>query len=194
VLTGGPGAGKTAVLELVRMAFCRHVLVLPEAASLVFGGGFPRVEALHWRQGAQRAIFRVQRELERAAESEDTAVVLCDRGTIDGMAFWPGDDDLLTSVGTTLDEELRRYDTVIHLRPPTAEGGYNHRNPLRRENAEEAGTVDRRIERAWARHPRQFVIEPSTHFLTKAVKAVQILRDELPECCRPDLGSLMPRG
>ena len=24
-LTGGPGAGKTAVLELVRQSFCKHV-------------------------------------------------------------------------------------------------------------------------------------------------------------------------
>ncbi len=39
VLTGGPGAGKTAVLELVRQEFCAHVTVLPEAAGIVFGGG-----------------------------------------------------------------------------------------------------------------------------------------------------------
>ena len=42
VLTGGPGAGKTAVLELIRQAFCVHVRVLSEAAGIVFGGGFPR--------------------------------------------------------------------------------------------------------------------------------------------------------
>ncbi len=41
-LTGGPGAGKTAVLELLRKYFCKHVRVLPEAASILFGGGFPR--------------------------------------------------------------------------------------------------------------------------------------------------------
>ncbi len=39
VLTGGPGAGKTAVLEVVRRRFCEHVAVLPEAASILFGGG-----------------------------------------------------------------------------------------------------------------------------------------------------------
>lgn len=40
VLTGGPGAGKTALLELIRQSFCSHVTVLPEAASIVFGGGW----------------------------------------------------------------------------------------------------------------------------------------------------------
>ena len=39
VLTGGPGAGKTAVLEVVRRTFCEHVTVLPEAASILFMGG-----------------------------------------------------------------------------------------------------------------------------------------------------------
>ena len=42
VLTGGPGAGKTAVLEMIRQSFFSHVTVLPEAASIKFGGGFPR--------------------------------------------------------------------------------------------------------------------------------------------------------
>jgi hypothetical protein len=31
VITGGPGAGKTAVLALTRQPFCEHVKVLPEA-------------------------------------------------------------------------------------------------------------------------------------------------------------------
>ena len=41
VVTGGPGAGKTALLELIRQALCQHVRILPESAGVVFGGGFP---------------------------------------------------------------------------------------------------------------------------------------------------------
>ena len=40
VLTGG---GKTAILELARKYFCRHIVFLPEAAGIVFCGGFPRI-------------------------------------------------------------------------------------------------------------------------------------------------------
>ncbi len=61
VLTGGPGAGKTAVLELVRHSLCEHVRIVPEAASIVFGGGFPRDSALETRRAGQRAIFYLQR-------------------------------------------------------------------------------------------------------------------------------------
>jgi len=70
VLTGGPGAGKTAVLELVRATACRHVRVLPEAASVIFGGGFPRRDGFDERRAAPRAIFHVQRELEALGEAE----------------------------------------------------------------------------------------------------------------------------
>ena len=90
VLTGGPGAGKTALLELIRHSFCAHVRVLPEAASVVFGGGFRREDDTACRRAAQRAIFYVQHELEAAAESHNPAIVLCDRGTVDGVAYWPG--------------------------------------------------------------------------------------------------------
>ena len=184
VLTGGPGAGKTAVLELIRHSFCEHVKVLPESASIVFGGGFPRGDSTALRHAAQRAIFYVQRELEASADSENSAVVLCDRGTVDGQAYWTGAEDLWASVGTTLDEQLRRYDAVIHLRTPTGARGYNHQNPLRIESASEAADLDDRIARAWDHHPRRFIVEPSSDFLDKAARALDILRGELPECCR----------
>src|ERR1019366_4307010 len=85
VLTGGPGGGKTAILEMARRYFCRHVVILPEAASIVFGGGFPRLDTPEAKRSAQRAIYYVQRELERMAVESKAAVVLCDRGTIDGL-------------------------------------------------------------------------------------------------------------
>lgn len=147
VLTGGPGAGKTAVLELIRQSFCQHVHVLPESAGIVFGGGFPRGTDSNVRRAAQRAIFFVQRELEAAADGSNAAVVLCDRGTVDGSAYWPGPLDLWSSVGTTLPEQLDRYYAVIHLRTPASDQGYDHTNALRVESAAEAMAIDARIGR-----------------------------------------------
>ncbi|HEU4692483.1 MAG TPA: ATP-binding protein [Vicinamibacterales bacterium] len=185
VLTGGPGAGKTALLELIRQSFCSHVRVLPEAAGIVFGGGFPREDDLACRRAAQRAIFYVQRELETAGDSHNPAIVLCDRGTIDGLAYWPGpSEEFWSSLGTTLAIELGRYDAVIHLRTPAEEQGYNHQNPLRIESAAAAAGIDGRIVRAWERHPRRFIVESSADFLDKAAWALEILRGELPECCQ----------
>ena len=183
VLTGGPGAGKTAVLELIRRCLCCHVQVLPEAAGIVFGGGFPRVARPEFQRAAQRAIFHVQREIECAFESNDTAAMICDRGTIDGVAYWVGEVDLLASVGTSLEDELKRYDAVIHLRTPGLADGYNHQNPLRIESAVEAAAIDERIAQAWANHPRLFTVEATPDFLTKASRVISLIRAELPECC-----------
>ena len=184
VLTGGPGAGKTAVLELIRLFFCVHVVTLREAAGIVFGGGFPRDAQWALRQAGQRAIYHVQRALESTAEVTNAAVVLCDRGTVDGAAYWEGPGTLWEAVGTTLDAELARYHAVIHLRTPTSPDAYGRENPLRIESLAEAGAVDARIADSWARHPRRFVVDATPDFLTKAARALALLREEVPDCCR----------
>jgi predicted ATPase len=184
VLTGGPGAGKTAVLELIRLFFCEHVRTLPEAAGIVFGGRFPRSDRPALRQAAQRAIYHIQRELESVADADNAAIVLCDRGTVDCAAYWTGDGNLFSAVGTTRAIELARYDAVIHLRTPTSPQDYNTDNPLRLESIEEAAVIDARIAEQWSDHPRRFVLEPTEDFLHKAAQALALLREEVPECCR----------
>lgn len=184
VITGGPGAGKTAFLELVRQSFCRHVQVLPEAAGIVFGGGFPREAEDEPRRAAQRAIFHVQRELEAVGRSHRPALLLCDRGTLDGLAYWPGPaDEFFSSVRADRAAEIARYHAVIHLRTPSAALGYNHVNPLRTESALQAAEIDQRIADVWAGHPRRWLIESSPDFLDKASRAFEALHGELPECC-----------
>lgn len=71
------------------------------------------------------------------------------------------------------------------MRTPGRGNGYERRNPLRLETPEEALTVDRHIARLWKGHPRVFTIDATTDFFVKAARAVEILRGEIPECCRP---------
>jgi hypothetical protein len=62
VITGGPGAGKTALIEVARRHFCHHVGFSPEAASILFRGGFPprrgltRAPAVHPACHFSRAV------------------------------------------------------------------------------------------------------------------------------------------
>ena len=185
VLTGGPGGGKTAVLELIRQSFCEHVKVLPEAAGVIFGGGFPREDDRECKRAAQRAIFYVQRELENAGDSHNPTIVLCDRGTLDGLAYWPGSiDEFWPSLNTTLDEQLARYDAVIHLRTPAAEHGYNRQNPLRTETAAVAAEVDQRILQAWQSHPRRLLSSPCRTFSTRQHKRSTFCAARCPSAAR----------
>ena len=186
VLTGGPGAGKTAVLESLKRTLCEHIAIIPESASIVFGGGFWRRESLAGRRAAQRAIYHVQTELETLVSEESrTAVALCDRGALDGIAYWPGPEaTYFEELGVTKVQLLRRYELVIHLRTPSAANGYNHANPIRVETAAEARAIDDRILTAWEGHPRRLVIESRPDFLEKAAEVIETVRSVLPSCCR----------
>ncbi len=184
-VTGGPGAGKTAVLEIARRSLCRHVVVLPEAAGIVFGGGFPRKPSVSARCAAQRAILHVQIELEQVLLGEQQAAIgLCDRGTIDSIAYWPGPiEDLWRDVHSDEATQLARYSAVIHLRTPDVMG-YDHSNPLRTESLEDALHLDSLIERAWSQHPNRHVVASHLSFVDKAAHALELIRAELPDCCR----------
>lgn len=196
VLTGGPGAGKTAVLEVVRRAFCEHVLVLPESASILFGGGFPRHDTDAGRRAAQLAIYNVQRAMETMVVAEQrVAVALCDRGTMDGLAYWPGTmSSACDTLGIRREAELARYVAVIHLRTPSAEHGYDHTNPVRNESAVQAADIDDRILQAWEGHPHRVIVGSEEDFLRKLARTVEAIRDEIPACCRkhriPELNEL----
>lgn len=195
-VTGGPGAGKTAVLELAARSFCSHTAVLPEAASIVFGGGFPRHGSEPGRKAAQRAIYRVQREVERlVVEERQVAVALCDRGTVDGLAYWPDQpESYWQDVGSDLSAELSRYSAVIHLSTPASGQGYTG-DRIRVESARQAGELDRMIVDAWNGHAHRTVVAASTDFTSKALEALKVIRDQLPTCCLAHpipMGSITP--
>ncbi len=180
VVTGGPGAGKTALIELVRPTLPAHVGVVPESAGILFRGGFPRAEAPRFRRAAQRAIYHVQRELEQlAADAAGVRTLICDRGTLDGIAYWPdAAAELMRAVGTTFEAELARYDAVLHLRVPPADL-YNLSNPLRVETHAEAVAIDARIAEAWRGHPRFFAVNGAREFMHKMQHALELLRAQL---------------
>jgi predicted ATPase len=180
VITGGPGAGKTACLETARHALCEHVGFAPESASIVFGGGFPRERRPGAARAAQRAIFHVQHELEALfADRSDLRMLLCDRGALDCSAYWPGDlADFYRELGTTRDAELARYELVIHLRPPRDGDGYEQKG-LRIETAAEAAQIDARIEAAWAGHPRRVFVEHTHDFHAKVGYVLDLVAQEL---------------
>lgn len=189
VITGGPGAGKTAVLEMAKKVLCERVVILPEAASIVFGGGFWRLPSASAKLAAQRAIFQVQVEMENLVLGEQKWVAgLCDRGTLDGLAYWENSESSFWQMSRSeVKKEYEKYFAVIHLRSPTDLLGYNQQNPLRIETALQSKEIDNRIAQAWNGHPNYELIESSENFLTKAQSALKLISKYLPECCRLNL-------
>ena len=64
VLTGGPGGGKTTAIDLLRREFSKQIVVVPESATMLFGGGIERGNAPHLVKAHQQAIFSLQKHLE----------------------------------------------------------------------------------------------------------------------------------
>lgn len=189
VLTGGPGAGKTAILELARKQVCEHIAIMPEAASIIFGGGFWRLTSHSAKMASQKAIFYVQREMENLVRGENKwGLAICDRGTIDGLAYWPEDEALYWNLlGTSKEKEFKKYSLVIHLRTPNKENGYNLNNPIRIETALEAAKIDARIAEVWCDHPNYHQVDSFVDFLDKAQKAMALIAEKIPSCCRPQI-------
>ncbi|MBL8923285.1 MAG: AAA family ATPase [Myxococcaceae bacterium] len=171
VVTGGPGGGKTTAADLFRREMGQRVVVVPESATLLFTGGFPRYDESDARVAAQTAIFHVQKNLEdvQAARHPDR-ILLCDRGTVDGAAYWPGEPDgFFAHLGTTHAAELSRYDGVIFFETAAAgglaiEGG----NPARIEDAQTALSLDRKLQVLWSKHPR-YLFVPNNHSFFKKI-------------------------
>ncbi len=170
VLTGGPGGGKTTAADLFRREIGEKVVIVPEAGTMVFGGGFPRAKSRLAVMAAQRAIFHVQRNLEQAQSALFPGrILLCDRGTVDGGAYWPGDpSQFFKSLDTSLDHELARYDAVIFFESAAVggmsiEGG----NPVRNESIREAVALDKKLKELWSRHPKFVLIPHNPSFFKK---------------------------
>ena len=170
VLTGGPGGGKTTAADLYRREIGEDVVIVPEAATLLYTGGFPRAGEVGVRKATQRAIYHVQKNVEDAqAYHYQSRVLLCDRGTIDGAVYWPGEPgSFFADVGTTFDQQLQRYDAVIFFETAAVggisiEGG----NPQRTETVEEALELDRKLKALWSKHPRFVFVPHETSFIKK---------------------------
>ena len=169
-LTGGPGGGKTTAADLFRRELGEEVVIVPESATILFGGGFPRGDGDDARRSVQTAIFHVQRNLEDVQSARfPSRVLLCDRGTLDGAAYWPGDtEDFFRTQGTTWEEELERYDAVVFFESAAVgglqiEGG----NPVRVEGVDEAIDLDRKLRAVWSRHPRFTLVPHAASFFNK---------------------------
>jgi predicted ATPase len=182
VLTGGPCAGKSTALAHVTgwlSASGLQVYRVPEASTLLLDGGAVVVGAtpeqlLTFQRGVLRLTLALEESLLAVARASGRkAVLVCDRGAMDGSAYIePGSWRRLLEETDLEEADLRehRYHAVIHLVTAAlgAEGCYGaDSNAVRYETLEEARGVDERLRRAWRGHPNLRVIDNSTDFAGK---------------------------
>jgi hypothetical protein len=120
-------------------------------------------------------------------------VVLCDRGTLDGLAYWPGSrQSFLDEFDIDFDEELNRYSAVVRVEIPALAWVYE-KNQIRKESFLEAQQIDLRIARAWRGHPRVMTVGAQAGFLDELAYAIELLRGELQPCCQTHLHAVQEK-
>ncbi len=165
-LTGGPGGGKTTLIEeiLGDPAWRGRVLALPEAIMVVGRAGVSAEDRLF-----QRMMVTVQCALEnalqRALDAGDARLVLCHRGSLDPLAYWLDrgwqEMEFFLYTGITREEHYARYAAVVHL-VTAADGAPEHyrRRPdaPRVEDQDAAVRLDALLQKAWGEHPQYYRI------------------------------------
>lgn len=182
VITGGPCAGKTEVWRFLAGALPRSVPVPEAATQLILAG---RSEESLGLEAFQRAVFERQQVLEREG-AEKGPVLLCDRGLLDGLAYFP---ELFDRLGVSPDEASKRYGAVIQLEvilDPSAYRLHAGSNPARHEDHGSALALEREIIRIYQKHPAYVFLHGSLE--EKKQAALRLVRERLATM-RPDLAA-----
>jgi predicted ATPase len=186
VLTGGPGGGKTTLIEELRRSpqWAPRFITLPEAISLAGQLGVPPTERLF-----QRLMVAIQIGMEDAIisslDGDDRRILLCHRGCLDPLAYWLArgwqEADFFAFVQHSRQELYRRYTAVIHLVTAADGAPYAYRRypqAHRSEPPEDAVRLDGLLHEAWCHHPRYVRIDNQGRgWESKALAARRILEE-----------------
>jgi AAA domain len=184
VLTGGPGGGKTTLIdELLRdPAWGSRVAALPEAISLMRHLNISPRERLF-----QRVMVHLQLSLEdglhRALGPDDPRLILCHRGTLDPLAYWLDggwpEGEFFAFTETQRQDLYRRYAAVIHLVTAADGAAWAYKRwpeAHRPEGPPDAIRIDRLLQQAWGGHPKYFRIDNEERdWAAKSKEAREIL-------------------
>ena len=194
VLTGGPCAGKTTLMEKFRNEVDSsskvRVFFAKEAATFLKQSGI-NVKDAGGDDTFQRMIIQQQLIAEynayAAAEKfasqnpEYTVIIVCDRGIMDGEAYFENKNEflqLLADFELTPKTIYKRYDMVLFLRSAAvgAAGFYTTVDGTPRdETPEEAIALDTGVYNAWCEHPNFNAVENSFKFYEKLDVAVSYI-------------------
>jgi hypothetical protein len=102
------------------------------------------------------------------------SIILCDRGSLDGLAYWPGnDDEFFQAMDTTLADELARYDAVIFFESAAKSGeSIKSNNHIRNESEKVAIILDDKLQTIWSQHPNFNLIQSAESFINKVMFSI----------------------
>lgn len=184
VITGGPGGGKTTALDLFQREFESRVKVVPEAATILFQTGIEREEESERIKVLQESVYQTQKALEDSYHRlYPKCLLLCDRGSLDGLAYWPGDrDEFFKQICSSIEDELSRYKAVIFFETGASKtNDMQSNNPFRLESNAQAVELDRKLQEVWKKHPHFYFVPNNSSFMQKISDGVNTISNVLKE-------------
>mmetsp|Transcript_12386 Transcript_12386/g.29410 ORF Transcript_12386/g.29410 Transcript_12386/m.29410 type:complete len:405 (+) Transcript_12386:208-1422(+) len=191
ILTGGPCGGKTTAIARLSTFLKERgfeVIACAEVYTILASNGmsFDFYSTDGMDIVIQNSVLDVQLSLEDSLEKVlkargKPAVLLCDRGPMDGKAYLSDEKwkTILNERGVTeADLRDKRYNAVFHM--VTAADGASafytlENNQARTETPEQAVDLDRRTQRCWLGHAHMYVLDNSTDFESKLQRLVNIV-------------------
>ncbi len=196
VLTGGPGSGKTTVLNNIVNVFSNQgvkVIVVPETATEIITAGIKCFgedpidlvdfqELILRLQLAKEEVYDRAIEMYKSTYPDKDILVIYDRGAIDNKAYM--NDEQFIEVLNRLNnvksysDLLNKYDLVIDL--VGAKEFYTlENNAARSENVDDALNLGVTTLKSWIGHPKIKIVLPKEEMQDKIDETVNYVNEVL---------------
>lgn len=192
VLTGGPGSGKTSVLEKINQVYSSQgykVIIVPETATELMNNGVTfkdgRISLVDFQELVMRLQLAKEEVVDRTIEllgEHENVIVVYDRGTIDNTAYINKEEfeEILARLNNvkSFTDLLNKYDLVINL--VGREDFYTtDNNKARSESSSEALKLGDATLKCWLGHKTVKIVMPKDTVEEKISEVLNIINDSL---------------
>lgn len=194
VLTGGPGSGKTSVLEKIYQVYSAQgyrVILVEETATYLINKGIKpfgegKIDMVDFQELVLKMQLAKEEVMDRAVEfmSDENIIIVYDRGAMDNKAYVNEEEfkDVLTRLNNvvTIRELMDKYDLVINL-VGCEEFYTTENNKARSEDSSKALQLGDVTLRSWFGHKNIKVVYPKETLAEKVQEVLNIINGVLDE-------------